>query len=805
MLDEAVPERPLRVQIVEDERIVALDLRSGLEHLGFQVVGIAANEPDALSLAERTVPDLVLMDIHLDKGSDGINAARQIRERLAVPVIFLTAYGEPEILQRAAQAAPYGYLLKPFELRELNATVRMAVARRHEEIKTEQAERRLLLALEAARLAVLELECADPAADAGKGARLRWSGHGLGGALAPLGQALTLEELDRRLEPAAAQALQALVARGEPLDMVCRWRNGGMAGDGGLRWLEIHGRRFPREGLVMGMVRDVTDKVEGEARLRQALVVFDATDEAILFLDAEERVLGANPAFTQLTGWSEAEVLGRRPQTFLYARRQGDRQQRPLQQGRRQGEVTCRRRDGRTFPALEHLCAVLDGEGRASHHVLSFSDISEMRDTQFKLQHLALHDALTGLGNRLQLQEQLQALRDERLALLFIDLDGFKTINDTLGHDRGDELLKVLARRLRGQLRREDLAVRLGGDEFVVLLREPGRIEDLQRLAAKLLEALAAPVQLAGQPVQVTGSIGLALCPEQVPEPEALLKAADAAMYMAKARGRNRCELYVPALAEEAGEQLRIEQALRQALRRRQLSLQWQPLVDMESGAILGAEALLRWQHPQLGRVSPARFIPVAEALGLIVPIGAWVLERACAQAAVWTRLRPDFRVAVNVSIRQFEQDDIPGRVREALARHGLAPHCLEVEVTESLFGGGDALRAMLESLRALGVRIALDDFGTGYSSLGQLKTLPLDRLKIDRSFVADLDAGGPGRAIVQTVITLAQSLGLALTAEGVETEAQRQALLALGARGAQGWLFHPAMPAAALEALLKP
>ncbi len=785
-------ERPLRVQIVEDERIVALDLRSGLEQLGFQVVGIAANEPDALRLAESATPDLVLMDIHLDAGSDGISAARLIRERLAVPVIFLTAYGEPEVLRRAAEAAPYGYLLKPFELRELNATVRMAMARRQEELRTESAERRLRLALEAARLAVLEMD--------GQGGGLRWSGHGMGSELSMLADALSLEDLGRHLEPEAAHALGALIDQGRPLDLTCRWQGLG----GAPRWLEIHARRFEREGLVMGMVRDVTERIESEARLRQALVVFDATDEAILFLDAEQRVLSANPAFTQMTGWAEGEVCGRRPQSFLYARRQADRQERPLQDGRRQDEVTCRRRDGSTFPALEHLCAVPDAQGRISHHVLSFSDISAIRDVQHKLQHLALHDVLTGLGNRLCLQETLHACaRAERLGLMFIDLDGFKTINDTLGHDRGDELLKVLARRLRTQLRGEDLAVRLGGDEFVVLLREPGRVEDAQRVADKLLAALAAPVQLAGQQVMVTASLGLALYPEQVAEPELLLKAADAAMYVAKARGRNRWAVYAPVLAEAASEQLRIEQALRQALRRKQLSLAWQPVVDMETGALCGAEALLRWQHPQLGAVSPARFIPVAEALGLIVPMGAWVLDRACAQAALWVQRQPDFRVAVNVSVRQFEQDDVPGRVRTALARHGLPPGCLEVEVTESLFGQAVALRSMLEELRALGVRIALDDFGTGYSSLGQLRSLPLDRLKIDRSFVADLEGGGGGQAIAQTIVTLAQSLGLAVTAEGVETEAQRRILLDLGARDAQGWLFHAALSATALEGLL--
>jgi len=794
--------RPLRVQIVEDERIVALDLRSGLEQLGFDVVGIASSEPEAVRLAEVEGPDLVLMDIHLDQGSDGIQAARLIRERLAVPVIFLTAYGEPETLKRAAAAAPYGYLLKPFELRELNATVHMAMARRHEEIKTERAERRLLLALESAQLAVLELGelQGEPA--------LRWSGHGLGSALAPLGESLTLSELRERLEPAARQALDALLEDGEPMDLTCRWD---ALGEGAARWLEIHARRFETERLVMGMLRDVTDRVEGETRLRQAQVVFEATDEAILFLDAELRVLSCNPAFSAMTGWSETEVLGRMPEAFLYARRHGDRQDGPLQ-GHRQGEITCMRRDGSTFPALEHLCEVLDEQGRVGHHVLSFSDISEIRDTQFKLQHLALHDPLTGLGNRLRLQEALHAqttlpasAAGAVLGLIFIDLDGFKTINDTLGHECGDELLRAMAARLQGMLRREDMAVRLGGDEFVVLLQQPGNAASALQLAQKLLDAIARPVTLVPQVVCVTASAGVALWPEHVGTPEALLKAADAAMYVAKARGRNRAAVYDRSQTEEADEQLRIEQGLRLAMQRGELCLHWQPVVEMDSGRILGAEALLRWQHPQLGSVSPNRFIPLAESTGLIVPMGAWVLEQACAQAAAWRAAGlGELRVAVNVSVRQFEQADIVGQVREALARHALPPDCLEIEVTESLFANTLALRHLLDALRELGVRVALDDFGTGYSSLAQLKTLPLDRLKIDRSFVADLERDANSCAIVQTIITLAMSLRLALTAEGVETEAQRQFLQTMGAGEGQGWLFHRAMPAAQLEALLR-
>jgi len=507
-------DRPLRVQIVEDERIVALDLRSGLEQLGFDVVGIASNEPDAVRMAETTRPDLVLMDIHLDDGSDGISAARQIRERLSVPVVFLTAYGEPETLTRAAEAAPYGYLLKPFELRELNATVRMALVRRQEERKTESAQRRLQLALESARLTVLELD--------DDGEHLNWSGQALGDDLAGLAAGRGLAGLLDCLDDAGREAFDGLLERGDPIDLTCRWQ----LGDTPARWLELHARRFAADRLIMGMVRDVSARVERETRLRQALVVFDATEEAILFLDAAQQVLSCNPAFSRMTGWSEAEVKGRRPEEFLYARRHGD-QPVPTSEPAavpRQGEVTCCRADGSLFPALEHLCAVLDERGHISHYVLSFSDISEIRATQYELRHQALHDPLTGLGNRLKLQESLHArtLRSTHASapfgLLFIDLDGFKNINDTLGHDCGDDLLIAVADRLQALLRREDLATRLGGDEFVVLMHDPGSDGAAMLLAHKLLTAIAKPVSLGTQSVSVTASIG-GPCSRSMPAP----------------------------------------------------------------------------------------------------------------------------------------------------------------------------------------------------------------------------------------------------------------------------------------------
>ncbi|WP_077037751.1 EAL domain-containing protein [Pelomonas sp. KK5] len=795
---EQAPAAPaLRIQIVEDERIVALDLQLDLEQLGFEVAGIAGNVDDAVRMAAALQPDLVLMDIHLDGGGDGIDAARRIRAAQAMPVIFLTAYAEPEVLARAAQVAPYGYLLKPFELRELNATVRMAAVRHAEERRTVQAQRRLQLALESAQLTVLELDRRD--------GHLRWSGEpGASPALAELMRTERLGELLAGLDAPGRQAFLALQLQEQPIDLTCRWRDDGPAA--APRWLELHARPFPAEGLAMGMVRDVSARVESETRLRQALVVYESTSEAILFLDAQQRVLGCNPAFTRSTGWQEADVVGRRPVDFLYARRE-----------RRGGagghggkvEVACWRADGSVFPALEHLCAVHDAGGRVSHHVLSFSDISEIRETQHLLRHQAMHDALTGLGNRLLLQEVLLARtatpHSAPCALLCIDLDGFKTINDTLGHDQGDELLVVIARRLGALLRRGDLAVRVGGDEFVVLMEQPRHADDPLLLARRLLDTIAEPVTLGGQPVSVGASIGVALYPEHATGPQELLKAADAAMYEAKARGRNRAALFAPALGEGALEQLRLEQGLRRALGvDQQLSLHWQPMVDMATGALLGAEALLRWRHPELGPIPPARFVPLAEATGLICPIGAWVLDRACAQAAAWLAAGIGLpRVAVNVSVRQFEQEDVLHLVRQALQRHGLPPERLEIEVTESLFGNADSVRQALQGLRELGVAVSLDDFGTGFSSLGQLRSLPIDRLKIDRSFVADLSSDARSHAVVRTVVTLARSLGLEITAEGVETEQQRRTLQDLGVHEAQGWLFHQAMPAEQLAVLL--
>ncbi len=801
---------PVRVQIVEDEHIVAHDLRQNLESMGYVVTGIASSEQQAVDLAERLRPDLVLMDINLGRGGDGTRAAGVISQRLSLPVIYLTAYAGDDILQKAIQAAPYGYVLKPFEPRELNATIRAALSRVEEEKKTRRAEKRFRLALDAAKLGVLEIE---------RGERGEEGGVAIDGFLQSILLAPTQsfsvgrEDFLTHLEdPEIQQRLQGMLSSGDMVQICAAWRRE----DQQRIWLEIHASYFPDEDKVIGILRDVTDKVQSDEHLRQASVVFESAGDGILILDEQQRVCMANRAFQKLTGWTPQEVIGRRPDDFLHSARQSDRK--AGEEGTRQEaphvEVTCRRRDDSLFPAWENIAPVMDSDGHITHYVLTFCDISALRSAESRLSHIALHDALTGLGNRHQLDICLRHKINQasarggsdHFALLFIDLDGFKNINDSLGHSIGDELLIEVTRRLKASLRQDDIAIRMDGDEFVVIVDGLRSADATAQLCRKLLAVVAEPIATTiGQTVRTTASIGIALFPEHADSADELIRAADTAMYEAKGNGRNRHAIFSRSLANRALERMQLEQGLRSSVGNHELELQWQPVIDMRDGRILGAEALLRWNHPASGRVSPERFIPVAEETSMILGIGDWVLEQACEHAAAWVAQGLAVqRLAINVSARQLQQDGFAERVQRCLAAHGLAPSMLEIELTESSLQRGEMVQVSLHKLRAMGVQLALDDFGTGFSSLSMLKFLPLDRLKIDRSFIRDISSDPNDMAIARTIAAMASTLGLAVTAEGVETETQRQLLLDLKVHEAQGWLYHAAMPASDFAQLLR-
>ncbi|WP_334156828.1 bifunctional diguanylate cyclase/phosphodiesterase [Oryzomicrobium sp.] len=556
---------------------------------------------------------------------------------------------------------------------------------------------------------------------------------------------------------------------------------------------------------------------ENAQQLRLAAQVFESGNEGIVITDARNRILTVNRAFTAITGYRVDEVVGRNPSMFSSGRHPPEFYNtlwRELNEtGTWSGEIWNRRKDGSLFPEWLNISAVRDDAGTVTHYIAAFSDITERKAAEAQVRHMAEYDALTNLPNRVLLLDRLgQSIAAAQragtgMALLFIDLDRFKNINDSLGHAVGDQVLCLVGERLSATVRASDTVSRLGGDEFVVLLPNLDVPDRAASVAEKLLVALSQPLAVGAHELAVTPSIGIAVYPEDGDDGPTLLKNADAAMYSAKENGRNNYQFFTPEMNARVSERLALENSLRQALTRNELFLHYQPQYDLQSGELTGCEALVRWQHPEQGLVPPARFIPVAEDTGLILPLGLWVLREACRQAKAWQDqgLKP-IPVAVNLSAVQFRQVRLTGLVADVLAETGLEPRWLELELTESmLMEDGPRHTTTLAELKALGVRLALDDFGTGYSSLSYLKRFDLDTLKIDRSFVQALPDDSEDAALTSAIIGIARLLGLTTVAEGVETEAQRAFLAAQGCTLMQGFLMARPMSGDELGRLLAP
>jgi diguanylate cyclase (GGDEF)-like protein/PAS domain S-box-containing protein len=613
----------------------------------------------------------------------------------------------------------------------------------------------------------------------------------------------------RRAPLALAAGLRSAVAfpvlsRGEPIavfEFYSRLRQPEDAAAGAI--LESVGRQ----------IGQFIERKCAEAALHLAGQAIESASESIVITDARGRVVDVNPAFIRSSGYSRAEVIGRRPR-MLRAGRDGYARLREMaralrRDGRWQGEVWSRRRNGEVYPEWMSVVAVRDEGGRPTHYVAMSIDISERKAAEERLRKLANFDVLTDLPNRGVLEQQLeralaQAARNGRsLAVLFVDLDRFKFVNDSLGHEAGDRVLVETARRLRQCLRASDPVFRLGGDEFVVLLEETGDPGAVRTVAAKILSALSEPYRLDAQEFHLSASVGIANYPEDAGDRAGLLRCADLAMYRAKELGKNNYQFYSAQLNAQSVERMMLESALRHALERGEFDLAWQARVGIGDGRITGVEALLRWRHPELGVVSPGQFVPLAEETGLIVPIGDWAIEAACRQARRWLDAGlPPVRVAVNLSARQFEHETLVQTVGRLLDEYRLPPGTLELEITESLVmhNPEQAVR-LLDELRRLGVSLSIDDFGTGYSSLAQLKRFPVDTLKIDRSFVQDLPDDA---AITSAVVAMARSLRLRTVAEGVETPEQLEFLRRLGCDEIQGYLFSRPIPAEEFARLLE-
>jgi diguanylate cyclase (GGDEF)-like protein/PAS domain S-box-containing protein len=570
-------------------------------------------------------------------------------------------------------------------------------------------------------------------------------------------------------------------------------------------WVRSRGKVVERDRAghplrIAGTARDITQSRQAEGERRIAHEVLRSMGEAVAVIDLDYLFVAVNPAFSRITGYSEDEVRGC-PSSMLDSTQHSLDFYRRLREsaerdGHWKGEMWQKRKDGEEFLGWIELSEVRDGHGRRTHFVAVVTDITDKKRAEQELLYLANYDTLTGLPNRALLAERLSRAvvrarrQGTRVAVLFLDLDRFKDINDSLGHAAGDRILKAAAGRLLATVRETDTVARLGGDEFTVVLEDLADPIDAEDMAARIILAFGEPLELDGRNESIISpSIGVALFPDHAAVPTDLLKFADTAMYRAKERGRNTWQIYSDAMDAQTRRRAAVLSALRRALDRGEFHLVFQPKLSLTQDRITGVEALLRWNSAELGSIPPVDFIPLAEETGLILPIGEWVLREAALTLARWRALGlTDIVMAVNVSVLQFLRANLPEQVRAIVADTGIPASALELEVTESMVmaNAEQAIRVMRE-LKQLGLSIAIDDFGTGYSSLVYLKRLPIDTLKIDKEFVGDLTTDPDDEAITATVITMAHSLGLNVIAEGVETDEQLHYLREHGCDEVQG------------------
>lgn len=579
-------------------------------------------------------------------------------------------------------------------------------------------------------------------------------------------------------------------------------------------WVRSRGKIVERDGAgnplrMAGTARDITLIRHAERERRIALEVLRSMSEAVAVIDLSFSFISVNPAFSRITGYSEAEVLGQDSRLLDSSQHSPDfyRRVRDILErtGHWAGEMWQRRKDAEEFLGWIEMSEVRDGHGQRSHFVAVVNDITDKKRAEQELRYLANYDTLTGLPNRALLSERLgraivRARRQEtRVAVLFLDLDRFKDINDSLGHAAGDRLLKAAATRLQATVGASDTVARLGGDEFTVVLEDVESLAAVERMAREIITAFSMPLELDDRhDVNITPSLGISLYPDHALVPTDLLKFADTAMYQAKSEGRNTFQIYNETMDAEARRRAQVLAALRKALDRGEFRLVFQPRMALSDGRITGVEALLRWHSPELGDIPPVTFIPLAEESGLILQIGEWVLQEACQTLKRWrSHGLTEISMAVNVSVLQLLRGHLPEQLQEILNLTGVPANRIELEVTESMvMQNAEQTTAVLNELQSLGCTLAIDDFGTGYSSLVYLKRLPIDTLKIDKEFIGDLIRDPDDEAITATVITMGHSLGLNVIAEGVETEQQLAYLRQQGCDEIQGyWLSPPIDP----------
>jgi len=764
----------IKILIVEDEKIVALDLKRRLTKLGYQVTGMAASGDKALALVNQELPNIVLMDIHIQGDIDGVEAAAMLQKIYSIPIIYLTAYSEEKALTRAKTTKPYGYLLKPFSDRELHIIIQVSLERYESDILLKKNEQHFRLALEAARLGTWEIT---------KDSHEVFMGKSPEGHLQPIPDWKNffhaIHENDQSKVSAFINRLRSKKSTAAEIELRV---NSGTDKD---YWYKLYGKSFRNSNLgkhqIVGVLQETTESRRARDQLAQAATVFECAAEGIIILNQDKRFDCANNAFYKIIGLQkndlESKELPFLTRSFLGEDIYNTIWQACDDHGHWQGEVNALKKNKEKMYAWVNIGLIPTETGTEQQFVVMISDITAIRKTEEQLSHIAYYDSLTNLPNRMLIMDRLKqalakAVREHSLlGVLFIDLDNFKRINDTLGHKNGDTLLCLVSQRMLAVLRQSDTLGRLSGDEFIIIVANAESHEALVAVAEKILKNLSLPLLIDDMEIVPSCSIGISVHPDHSIHPDELVQMADTAMYEAKNKGRNSYAFYHPSLTQKAVHHLTRERELYHALAKNQFLLYYQPQFSLTKRKITGVEALIRWQHPVKGLLSPAEIIPVAETSRLIVEMGNWILTEACKQLNQWQADGfCDLRIAVNVSIRQLSDKNLQKFIAELLQQYSLPAHLLELEVTESCLQGELIHISCLEQLESLGITISIDNFGTGYSCLSSLKNLPIKRLKIDQSFVKGIPHDNNDCAIAAAILALAHKLNLQVIAEGIET-----------------------------------
>jgi diguanylate cyclase (GGDEF)-like protein/PAS domain S-box-containing protein len=792
------------VLIVEDDEAARLTTSITLERAGYQVMEAADCASARACFAERK-PDIILLDVLLPDG-DGYGLCSEFLAQPRgrnIPIAMVTGLDDIASIHQAYESGATDFITKPVSWGSLPYRIQFILRAKHALIDASVSEGKTRALLAGIPDIILRIDRDGHVIDMQVGAYVNemeeWVMYD-----PATGEGHLPASVYRALAP---HIHRVFAGKGEQLVE--------------FEWSQTQKKRRTWEARVIlrehdevvMVIRDITQRKQQEAELRLWAKVFEGSNEAILITDAHLNIILVNKAYEKIMGYTEDEVLGV-DTTAVGARLHSHSFFRNLvsilkERGHWQGELISRHKSGEKFPTWYSISQVLNANGEPENYIAIFSDISERKKSRERIDFLAHHDSLTELPNRALLNDRLEMAintakrRGDKLGILFIDLDRFKNINDSLGHAAGDQILRQTAARLSAAVRNDDTVARLGGDEFVVLLPRVRDERSLAEVAIKLRKELLLPYMLEDMPLHISPSMGIAVYPEDGDTASVLIKNADAAMYLAKEKGRNNYQFYTPVLNARTLDRLKLEYDLRSALEQGQFELHYQPQIVAGSKKLYGAEALVRWRHPERGLVPPNHFIPLAEEIGLIIPLGAWVIGEAARQVNRWHQNGfTDLVVSVNISALQFHQAGFLAEVQGLLASAGTQPSSLELELTESmLMSDMEVSIQVLQAFRDLGYRIAIDDFGTGFSCLNYLRRLPANILKIDQSFVRDMQSDSASLAIVTSIIRLAESLGMETIAEGVETAEEYALLAGQGCRLMQGYHFSKPLPSEQFEA----